>query len=246
MKLNVTELYFTWALTSASGELPPAGFDLLPLGDFVFSGSLRPTLVVRYGLWSSVLQNTILLEYRVFSRMVKLEWGHMGRPSANRTGTFLRREEDIQREDRQRSWASISLEESSEQQALRTSRAQTFSFSLCVCMCVHVCRCAPLHVCLGRGQRLTLSVLLHCSPTLFYYHIEFFSLNLGLAVSGRQSRQHNPNILPSLLSRTGVTGICSHACIFLYHVWNKNQDLHACEAGLLSTEPFPQLPSSSF
>lgn len=173
----------------------------------------------------------------------------MGRLSANRTGTFLRREEDTQREDQQWSWESICLEESSEQQTWGLSELRHFLFFYvyarvyaCVDMCVGV---SPLHVCLGTGQRLSLSVLLHCSLTLFYYHMEFFSLNLWLVISGRQSRQQNPSILPSLLFRTGVTGICSHACI-LYHGWNKNQDPHACEAGPLPTKPFPQLPNSSF
>lgn len=172
MKLSVTKLYPTWVLTSASGELPPAGFYLLPLGDFVFPGSLRPTLVVRYGLWSSVLQNTILLEYRVFTRMAKLEWSHMGRPSANRIGTFPRREEDTQREGQQWSWASISLEESSDQQTWGLPELRHFLF-LCVYTCVYACvyMCIGVsspHVCLGTGQRLTLSVVLHCSLTLFY------------------------------------------------------------------------------
>lgn len=173
----------------------------------------------------------------------------MGRLSANRTSTFLRREEDTQREDQQWSWESISLEESSEQQTWGLSELRHFLFfcvHACVYACVYMCvGVSPLHVCLGTGQRLSLSVLLHCSLTLFYYHMEFFSLNLWLVISGRQSRQQNPSILPSLLFRTGVTGICSHACI-LYHGWNKNQDPHACEAGPPPTEPFPQLPNSSF
>lgn len=132
---------------------------------------------------------------------------------------------------------------------LRTTWAQTFSFSMCVymciCMCVHVYRCVLPPCMLGYRPEIDTE----CRPPLLPYLILLtygvFLFELGLVISSRQSRQQDRSILLSLLSRTGVIGICSHACI-LYHGWNKNQDPHACEAGPLPIEPFPQLPSSSF